>query len=93
MAARVHAWQGCGSPSSDEFDDDSWYQQTHLDLLFKMVPSISDESGQIIGTHFSVKIESLQDYLTQMEPYFEVTISNSHSWRKILSNDILFAYV
>ena len=48
---------GGETPSSSKFDDGSWSQQAFLHLLFKMVPSIADESARIVGTHFSTKIK------------------------------------
>ena len=42
------------------FDGQIGCQSTHFNLLFKIVPSISDESTQIVGTHFRTKIETLQ---------------------------------
>ena len=54
-------------------------QHNHLDLLFKMVPSIPKESSRIIDMHFCVKRQIFQVDLSQREPYFEVTISNLYS--------------
>ena len=60
----------------------SWYQKVHLNLLFKMVPYVSDESARIVSTYFRAKMKILQVDPSQTEPYFEVTISNSYSWKK-----------
>ena len=63
-------------------------QWTHLNLLFKMVSSIFDESVEVVNTHFCVKTKTLQVDLSQTKLYFEVTIPNSYSWWKILSNGV-----
>ena len=71
VAQRTH---GGRTLSFDEFDGHSWSQQIYLNLLFKMVPSIPNESVRIIGTHFRAKMKTLQVNPSQTEPYIEVTI-------------------
>ena len=61
------------------FDNDFLFQQVHLNLLFKMVPYVPDESVRIVGPLFYVKMKTLQVDPSQMESYFEVTIPNSYS--------------
>ena len=69
VAACVQAWWVCRliteQQSSDEFDGDSWSQQVHFNLLFKMVPSVPDESVFIVSTHLCVKMKTLQVDLSQ----------------------------
>ena len=60
--------------SFGELDGGSWSQQIYIDLFFKMVPSVPNDSVRIIGTYFRTKIETLQVDPSQMEPYIEVTI-------------------
>ena len=43
------------TPVSATFDSGSKSQQILLDLLIVMVPSVGDESVQIVGTLFYVK--------------------------------------
>ena len=68
-----------GHWSSVSFGSQLWYQNAQHTLLFKMVPSVPDESAWIVGTLFHAKIETLQVDLSQQEPYFEVAIPNSYS--------------
>ena len=79
---------GKGWQSPVSFGGQPWYQTAQHTPLFKMVLFVSDESVRIVGTHFCVEQQTLPIDLSQTEPYFEVTISNSYSWRKMLSNII-----
>ena len=73
---RVHSGE---FPSSGDVNGGSWSQHAHLDLLFKMVPSVLDESAQIVDTYFCAKIETLQVDPCPTEPCFDVMIPNSYS--------------
>ena len=61
------------------FDGQTGCQQVPLELFLKMVPSVPGESARIVDMHFCVKGQTLLVDPNQMEPYFEVTISNSYS--------------
>ena len=101
LEAKRRRWQhvqkpqrdGIQTPSSSQFTVILWSYQVHLDLLIKMVSSITDESVRIISTYFCAKIKTLQVNQSQTKTYFEVTMPNSYSWRKMIPNDIKFAYV
>ena len=67
------------TPCSGEFDGSSKSQQAYLNLLFNIVPSIPDESAQIVGTYFCLKTKTLLVDLSQTESFFKVMILNSHS--------------
>ena len=61
------------------FDGQTGWQQIPLDLFIKMVPFVLNESAWIVDMHFYAKTKTLQVDLSQMEPYFEIVILNSHS--------------
>ena len=63
-----------GHPTSQ-----SWCQIAQYTPLFKMVPFVPDKSAKIIDMYFCAITETLQVDLSQTEPYFDVTIPNSHS--------------
>ena len=54
------------TPSSATPTTGSQSQQVHLNLLFKMEPSVFDKSAQIVGKHFREKIKTLQVDPSQM---------------------------
>ena len=64
--------------SSSNFDGGSGSQQFYPNLLFKIVPSVPDESTRFVNTLFHAKIKTLQVDLRQTDPYFEATILNSY---------------
>ena len=76
-AWRSHVFTATKCCPPANFDRQIGCQSTHLNLLFKMVPSVLDENPghQHI---FLYKNKTLQVDLSQIESYFEVIIPNSH---------------
>ena len=48
----------------DCFDGSSWSQSVHLSSIFKMLPSVSNKSTQIVGTYF----RAIENFASGSEP-------------------------